>query len=67
MQKLNVLGNYVIITSISGEIEVIITASDNDRIVIAMYVYILHSDVHFDLYYTIRLYTSQCFVSLLPC
>ena len=26
-----------------------------------MYVYILHSDVHFDLYYTIRLYTSQCF------
>ena len=53
--------------NLTGEIEVIITARDNDRIIIAMYVYILHSDVHFDLYYTIRLYTSQCFVFLLPC
>ena len=51
--------------NLTGEIEVIISARDKDQIIIAMYVYILHSDVH--LYYTIRLYTSYCFVFLLPC
>ena len=30
-----------------------------------MYVYILHSDIYLN--YTIRLYTSYCFVFLLPC
>ena len=49
----------------TGEIEVIISARDKDQIIIAMYVYILHSDVYLN--YTIHLYTSYCFVFLLPC
>ena len=49
----------------TGEIEVIISARDKDQIIIAMYVYILHSDVYLN--YTIRLYTSYCFVILLRC
>ena len=49
----------------TGEIELIISARDKDQIIIAMYVYILLSDVYLN--YTIRLYTSYCFAFLLLC
>ena len=64
--KLELLISRVInLFNLTGEIEVIISARDKDQIIIAMYVYILHSDVYLN--YTIRLYTSYCFVFLLPC
>ena len=42
-----------VINQLEVEIEVIISARDKDQIIIAMYVYILHSDVYLN--YTIRL------------